>query len=442
VSTAVGLDRRTRLGYSSGALITGAFGTVPGLLLLPYLTDTIGIAAGLAGVLSLLPKAWDIVANPLAGRISDRTRSRWGARRPYLLGAGIATAVTFAALFAGPATGTAGAAYVGVVYLLTATVYAFYQVPYVAMPAEITAGLTDPYGERTRLMTWRVAVLALAILLSGALAPAIRDAAGGGLAGYRVAGAAIAVVMLIGAVAAFFGTRNTPAAVVQESEPSLRKQFAVARRNRPFVLLSGCYVIQSVGIGAMLAGTDYVSAGPLGDKALTSALFVCFVGPALLVMPVWSWVGARAGKRVGYVAASLCFVVGTLAVLLGLLLGSTVFVLVATPLVGCGYAGQQVFGLAMLPDVIAADEAATGRRQAGVFTGLWTGGDTVGLAIGPGLFGLILQIGGYRSGVGAQAQSDGAEAAIVVGFTVVPAILMLVALPLLRGYTTDGEEAT
>ncbi len=90
------LPRGVHVGYSLGSLATGAFGTVPGLLLLPYLTDTLGVAAGMAALLVLLPKAWDVLVNPVAGRISDRTRSRWGARRPYLLVGGLALAGLFA----------------------------------------------------------------------------------------------------------------------------------------------------------------------------------------------------------------------------------------------------------------------------------------------------------------------------------------------------------
>src|SRR5262244_1211818 len=95
------IPRRVRFGYATGSLVTGSFGTVPGLLLLPYLTDTLGVAAGLAGLLVLLPKAWDVVVNPVAGRLSDRTTSRWGARRPYLLFGGLSLAVLFASIFAG-----------------------------------------------------------------------------------------------------------------------------------------------------------------------------------------------------------------------------------------------------------------------------------------------------------------------------------------------------
>lgn len=426
------LPRGTRAGYALGSVVTGAFGTVPGLLLLPYLTDTLGVAAGVAGLLVLLPKAWDVVVNPVAGRVSDRTRGRLGARRPYLLGAGAATAVTFAALFAGPATGTAGAVYVTAAFLATATAYAFFQVPYVAMPAEMTERLADPYTERTRLMSWRIAVLACAILLSGAVAPAVRDAVGGGLAGYRAAGAVVAAVMLAGAVGAFVGTRRAPAGVVTAPEPTLAGQLRVAARNRPFRVLLGCFVVQAVGIGALLAGVDYVASDVLDAPGATSVLFVCFVGPALLVTPLWSRVGDRVGKRTGFVAASLLFAAAAFALLAAPVVPSAA-VYAVTALAGAGFAGQQVFGLAMLPDTIAADEAATGRRQGGVFTGVWTAGETLGLALGPGLFGLVLQLGGYRSGEDA-VQPDSATTAILLGFTVLPGVLILAGLPLLARY--------
>src|SRR5512139_4071975 len=90
------LPAGVRAGYALGSLTTGAFATVPGLLLLPYLTDTIAVPAFVAGLLVLLPKAWDVVFNPIAGRISDRTTGRLGARRPYLIAGGIGLSICFA----------------------------------------------------------------------------------------------------------------------------------------------------------------------------------------------------------------------------------------------------------------------------------------------------------------------------------------------------------
>ena len=101
------LPRSVRIGYGSGSVATGAFGTVPGLMLLPYLTDTLGIAAVWPGLIVFLPKAWDVMLNPIAGRISDRSVDPRGPRRPLLLRAGLALAAAFALIFAGADHGLA-----------------------------------------------------------------------------------------------------------------------------------------------------------------------------------------------------------------------------------------------------------------------------------------------------------------------------------------------
>src|SRR5687767_15502476 len=108
-------------------------------MLLPYLTDSLGIAALAAGFIVFLPKAWDVILNPIAGRISDRTVDPRGPRRPWLLRAGVALAACFALLFAAPDLSSQAleAAWVLVAFLGCATAYAFFQVPYVSMPAEL-----------------------------------------------------------------------------------------------------------------------------------------------------------------------------------------------------------------------------------------------------------------------------------------------------------------
>jgi GPH family glycoside/pentoside/hexuronide:cation symporter len=409
------LPGRVRAGYALGSLVTGAFGTVPGLLLLPYLTDTLGVAAGVAGLLVLAPKAWDVLINPVAGRISDRTRTSMGARRPFLLFGGLALAVLFAGIFAAPLRHNA--AYAAVMFLLAATAFAFYQVPYVAMPAE----MTDDYAERTRLMTWRVAILAVAILVSGALSPMVTKQFGGGIPGHRAMGIFVAGLILIGTA-----------------------QLRVVRANRPFRLLLICFVVQAAGIATMLAGVSYFATQILESPDTgATLLFACFVGPALLVMPLWSRVGRRVGKLRAYVFASVLFAAAAaLLALAPFLPAAAVYVL--TGLVGSGYAGQQVFGMAMLPDCIAFDAQRTGRRQAGVFTGLWTAGETFGMALGPGIFAVLLAVFGYVSSSSgeAAAQSDAAKLGVLIGFTLVPAVVVASALIGLRGYDLDERRLT
>ena len=432
-----GLPRSVRAGYGMGSVATGAFGTVPGLLLLPYLTDTLGVAAAVAGVIVFLPKAWDVVLNPIAGRISDRSTSPLGPRRPFLLRAGVALAVAFALLFAGPELGSVvlEAGWVVVAFLACATAYAFFQVPFVAMPAE----MTPDYAERTRLMAWRVALLALAILLSGASAPAIRDAVGG-REGYRVMGVAIAGLILVGVLGAYLGTRRAPIGRVTAAGGTLGDQLRVVAASRDFRLLLTTFVVQALAVGAMLAGVDYMARVVLEDRGASTVLFVCFVGPALVLTPAWAAVGDRFGKKQGYVAASLSLATGALLLVLATQVPAAV-VYLATALVGVGYAGAQVFPLAMLPDTAAVDAARSGSNRAGVFTGVWTAGETLGLALGPGIFGLVLAAGGYvstRAEVVEQPAS--AVSAIVLGFSLLPAALTLLSLWWLSRYSLTPED--
>lgn len=427
------LPTAVRVGYGSGSVATGAFGTVPGLMLLPYLTDEIGLAAFVAGLVVFLPKAWDVLLNPVAGRISDRSTDPRGPRRPWILRAGIALAICFALLFAAPDMSTGlETAWVLVLFLACASAYAFFQVPYVSMPAE----MTPSYDERTRLMTWRVAILAFTILLAGATAPAIRDAVGG-REGYRVMGVAMAVVILLGVLAAYAGTRRAPLGTVEPGAGTLRDQLRIVAEARDFRFLLVTFVIQALAVGCVLAGTDYLAEDVLDSKGAVTVLFACFVGPALLLTPIWSGFGQRMGKKRGYVVSSLILATGSLVALLADVAPFGVLVL-GVVLMGVGYAGCQVFPMAMMPDAAAVDARRTGSNRVGVYTGVWTAGETFGLALGPAVFALILQVGGYRSGSGA-VQPDSAVTAIVIGFALLPAVLVLVSLWWLARYKLEAD---
>jgi len=420
-----------------GSVATGTFGTVPGLLLLPYLTDVLGVTALAAGLIVFAPKAWDVLLNPVAGRISDRSSSPSGRRRPFLLRGGLALAACFALLFAGPTSPSGvAAAYVVVLFLACATAYAFFQVPYVAMPAELTLD----YAERTRLMTWRVVVLALAILLSGATAPMVVDAFDDEIAGHRAMGVYVGVILAIGVIGAWRGTRGAPEHQVDTAEGTFREQLRLVARARDFRALLITFVIQALGVGTMLAGVAYMSDDVLDSKGAATILFAAFVGPALLVTPLWERWSATRTKRSGYTAASLVMAAGMALVFLAPV-GTPVLLYLAAGLTGIGYAGAQVFPMAMLPDAAAHDAAVTGQNRIGVYTGVWTAGETLGLALGPALFAVAIALGGYESSTAGVevTQSSGAAWAIRVGFGLLPAVLVATSLLFLPRYRLDEK---
>ena len=243
------------MAYAFGSVGTGVFATVPGLVLAYYLTNTLGVAAGVAAFVVAVPKAWDVIVLPIVGRFSDRAAANVGSRLPFLKLAGILLPLSFVLIFAvPPALGAWGAAaWVFLTFIVASTAFALFQVPYIALSAE----LTDEPEERSTLMAWRVAFLTVAILLGGALAPVIRDALGGAYLGHFVMGLFMAGLMLAGIWLCIIGLSKAPARVAPAAEGSLVDQLKVVRHNRAFVALLIGFVIQALGFAAMLGAAQY-----------------------------------------------------------------------------------------------------------------------------------------------------------------------------------------
>ncbi|MDL9935717.1 MFS transporter [Gordonia sp. ABSL1-1] len=422
--------------YAAGSVGTGGFGVLPGLVLAYYLTDTLGVAALVAAAVVLLPKLIDIAVNPLIGTRSDHARRTRGRRSGGMLVGAVALAPLFVLTFcARPGWPEwVGAIWVLVFFSLAAVAYALFQVPYVALPAE----LTGDYHERTRLVAARIAVLAVTILLVGAGAPAIRDAIGG-TAGYLVMAVAAGVVISGGMLAATLGAaRRSGTAERAEgaAEHGYRHAVQAWRTSRRFRALLAVYVVQALASAVMLAAAQYVATYVLDDSGALTLLFVALVAPAIVVMPAWYRFGHRYGKERGLLAASAFFIVGS-AALLPAAAGPGGWMLAAVAVAGVGYAGMQTFPLALLPDVIDEYSAQAGEDRGGAMSGLWTAGETVGLAIGPAAFLGILGATGFVSSTGDEHadQPTTALVGIVTGFSAVPALLVATGVVILiRGF--------
>ncbi len=453
------LSRTTIAGYAAGSVGTGGFGTLPGLVLLVYLTDTLAVPAAVAGLIVTGAKVWDVLVDPFIGYGSDRDLARTGSRRRFMTIGALTIPLFFALTFAAPAAAgpTAAAVWVLVAFLLAATAFSLFQVPYIALPAEL-----DPtYDGRTRLLAWRVAALAFAILLFGAGGPALRGG-GDSASGYLVMGVVSGVVIGVGMlVATRVAPRTTPgtttpgaaggpaAAVSPDGSVSASRAWRVAvgeavgalRRSRPFRALLAAFVLQAVATGLMLAGAAYVARYVLHDEAAVSYLFAALIAPALLCMPLWTRLARRDGKERSFVVATVLFAVAALG-MLPLLWAPGTWVYAPTALAGVAYAGMQALPLAMLPDVIAHDARTHGDGRGGAFSGVWTAGETTGMALGAAALSLVLGATGYVSTRAGETAVQPASAVdgIALSFSAVPAVLVLVSLvPLVRYGLRKGD---
>lgn len=428
--------------YAAGSLGTGGFATLPGLVLAIYLTDTLGVAALGVSLIIGLAKLWDVVIDPVIGGRSDRSLAATGSRRRFMALGGILLPVFFVLTFAVPPGGDPMLAgvWVLIAFTLAATAFSLFQVPYIALPAEL---VTD-YDARTRLLSARVVVLTFAILLFGAGGPElVKLFAGMPGGGYLwmaiVAGVLLGVGMLVAATAAPREPIVTPPRTSIASY--YRDGYAALRGSRPFRTLLGTFMLQALATGMMLAGAAYIAKWVLRDDSGTTFLFLALIAPALVCAPLWSVISQRTGKEWAFGAASALFGLAALSlVLLVWMPGPWLYGPVA--LAGAAYAGMQTLPMAMLPDVISHDAKTNGPGRAGIFGGVWTAGETTGMAFGAVVLTLVLALTGYQEGIAGSVleQNPNAIVGIVLSFSIVPAIMVGLSLWTLARYPLRRDD--
>ncbi|HEY9324195.1 MAG TPA: MFS transporter [Agromyces sp.] len=436
------LSRGVVARYAIGSIGTGGFATLPGLVLVYYLTDTLGVTALVAGLVVTAAKVWDVVIDPWIGERSDRALARTGTRRTWMIVGALALPIGFIVTFAVPAGLAPGASgiWVFLAFLATATAFSLFQVPYIALPAELTAD----YDARTRLLTWRVVVLTIAILLFGAGGPEVRAAFDDEHTGYLVM--AIVAGLVIGAgmfvatstaakAGAPLASASTDAVPRRDIRAGYAEGFAALKRSPAFRALLAAFVLQGLATGLMLAGAQFVATWVLRDERAVTYLFVALIGPAVLFAPVWQAIARRVGKERGFALASTLFGIAALS-LVGMIWAPGAWVYVPVALAGAGYAGMQSLPMAMLPDVISHDARTHGIGRAGSFGGVWTAGETAGMALGATVLTIVLALTGYVESFGSQTvtQSPAAIAGIAISFSAIPALLVAASLVALRKY--------
>ena len=412
-------------GFALGSLGAGVYSTVPTVLLLFYCTEILRIPAAAAAVIVFLPKAWAILWDPVVGGWSDHSQSRRGRRAPFILAGSAGVASSFAILFNVPdLSTTATIAYVMLVYFFMASAYSLFAVPYVAVPAEIS----DIPAERERLMLWRMVFAMVGVLVGAGAAPHIVEWAGGGRRGYGV----MAIVIAAGCGLAMFVTYLTIRQhhlrdrLGKMLRIGFRKGLVRVLANRPYVRLWFVYLLALSGAAMFTAMVPYFVTRVMGhSEGDAGTALLAMLGGTIISLPVWSAAIRRADGRKLLAFAILTYVLVASAFLLVPPNLSTVG---ATPLyflLGIPFAGLQLLPFVLLAH-IAHSDAQTGIRQEGLFTGIWTAGEKLALAIGPAAAGVGLTLAGYVAG--ASIQTPRTLLALRIVMAAGPALFMLPAL--------------
>ncbi len=304
------LSRRTKVFYGIGDLGNAVVNSAIQFFLMKFYTDAALVPPALAGNALLIGKGWDAINDPLFGWISDRTKSRFGKRRVFMIFGAIPLGIATALLWFVPASDRISAFFwILATFILFDTLWTLTNVPYYALTSE----LTDDYDERSSLTTYRMVMAVPAYLVGAALTPAIVGLFALQQTGYAFIGIAYGVLAGAALLISAAGIRERKLVAVSAPEPSPFKSLAVALKNKPFVRLCVIYFVINISFAFIKILMVYYIEYQLLMKAETSLVMGLMLICVTIALPFWQWISRKMDKGPAY---ALGMLVGGSAVIL------------------------------------------------------------------------------------------------------------------------------
>ncbi len=434
------LTRAHLVGYGVGQVGGQIYRDMPAILLLYFMTNTLGIPGLMAGTAILIPKIWVVICDPLVGAWSDQAHTRWGRRRPFLFAGAILSSLALVALFAVPRFDDPlqSAAYITVMFTIASTAFSLYSVPYLTMATE----MTGDYHERSRIMAYRLIFTAVGMIIGAGASQPLVTWLGTGREAYLIMAALFASVCLITMLATFFATLRIPLMEARSAPMSLAGQVRLVSRNRPFMVLAGIFLLLSLAQATGYSVLPFLFHYVVENDALLLP-FIGILGVMTVISaPLWASVTRRIGKVRGFAISVIGWAVISVTWLWAGQGGEMrdALVLLRGFLVGLISPGSLVLGLSMLADCVDHERKTTGENREGVFAGVWSALEKLAFAGGPFISGAVLSLLGFvESTSGPVAQTERALTGVYVSLAWIPVAAAAISLLLLRRYPRYSE---
>jgi glycoside/pentoside/hexuronide:cation symporter, GPH family len=439
------LPLSTKLAFGAGDLAPAIATIIISFFQLFFLITVAGLNPLAASSIRTLLTIWDAVNDPIVGWLSDRTRSRWGRRRPWILFGAVPFGIIFFLQWIVPPFDDTGKfIYYVVVGVLFNMAFTIVNVPYTALTPE----LTQDYDERTSLNAFRFAFSIGGSLIIGVLHQIVVGGFADERTGYTVAGALWGAVCIPPLLWCFLGTRERFRSA-DEEQVSLGEQLRTTFSNRPYLFVIGIYLFSWLAIQVTSSVLAFyvtywlgsVPQFPLQALGLTFArpqdiipiMLLAVQGSALVFLFVWNAVCRRIGKKAIYMIG-MTFWIAVQAVLFFVQPQQVTLAVVLAVLAGVGVATGYIVPWSMMPDVIEYDELRTGKRREGMYYGLMVLLQKFGLAIGLFLVGAVLAATGFSEDLLPGEQPASALLALRWMIGPVPTIVLLCGMVLTAFY--------
>ena len=400
---------------------------------LKFATDILYVAPAAAGTLLLLGRLWDAINDPLIGRLSDRTRTRWGRRRPWFAASALPLGLSVAALW-GPPKAVEGAAlfpWLLVAMLLFLTFFSTFRVPHLAFGAELARG----YHERTRLFGGSQLFEGIGLIAASVAIWFIEDGASPRDVAARIGVASGVLIFIVLTISTLF-MRERPEfqALPQEST---RHVFRGVVANPHARILLGVLFFDQMGFTTTIAALPYLTDYVIDERGRTAIYMGAAVISLIVGIPFWISISQRFGKRpVWIVSLAAKLVVLTLMFFAPASEFGGTWLLLGVVLIG-GLAGPTtLIGPSLKADVVDWDEAQSGFRREGAYFATWNFFSKSAGALGVWFMGIALAATGF---VADAAQTETAILGIRSMTTLFPLAMHFIAMLFLFRFALDED---
>ena len=389
-------SRKSRLAYGFADIYGGGAFVVISTFFTVFLTKALGMPTALAGTIPLIGKIWDAVTDPMMGNIADRTKSRFGAKRFWILVGSIISAITFLVMwipFTAGGSATGQYLFYVLMYCLFSTGFTIVMVPYNALLPD----MVDDYTVRARFSSTRMAFSAFGAIIAG-LIPTLFIKDNTNPKQYLVVAVIFSVVFLVAILLTFAGTWEKQKEVRKISmKQSFVESFTVFR-SRSFRLFIGIFVFGQMAADFITGLAVYYIDDVLnayGGGNFTYMMGVILVSQ-FLGMLLFGPIMAKTSKKFPILVGTPVRIAATIAMLFLSHEGAPFMVILAlTFVIGLGMAGTSTTIYAILADMADVDELITTVNRPGICSGMATFTRKIAAGLSSALIGVLLAIVGY-----------------------------------------------
>jgi sugar (glycoside-pentoside-hexuronide) transporter len=430
------LKLSTKIGFGMGDIYGGGALVLIGFYYLHFLTDVMGINPVHAGIIFLVSKAWDAITDPVMGIISDRTKSRWGRRRPYFLFGIVLIFISFLAMWYPVDFESEKARFIYMMlgYVFFSTIITMVMIPYNALASELTLD----YNERSSLSSIRIFFSTFSSIICAVVPLEITKGFADVRHGYIAMAIVFGLVFALPFIVTFLTTKERKEFKPVTEGLSFKSMFVEPFKIKSFLCILIMYLFSFVAMDSLMAIVIYYINYYMGFEKQANYVLGAMLVMQVLVIPAYYYLSKATSKKTAFAAGGFVWVT-TMFFSFLLKPGMSIVVLyLFSMFIGAGTGGIIVMVYSIFPDMPDIDELVSRQRREGLYSGLFTFMRKLSAALAIFLISQAISRAGYKAPVkevldGAtkmipQAQSPEFIDILRKVFALTPVVFVIIAL--------------